>query len=91
MKQQMYAELIFDDPNSRDLAVAELTKLGFDVEILDWVDEYEGVVLTPTVWVKVSGPYEGSDDEFFDEMAHLAGQFSGDVVEAGFANPPQVA
>jgi hypothetical protein len=88
MQQQMEAELIFDHPQGRDLAITELTKLGFGVEILDWVDEDEGVVLTPTVWIKVRGPYEGSDHEFFDEMAHLAGQFSGDVVEAGYANPP---
>jgi hypothetical protein len=56
-------------------------------EILDWVDEYEGVVLTPTVWIKVRGSYEGSDCEFLDEMGDLARRFSGDVVEAGFADP----
>ena len=88
MKQQMFAELLFDHPSGRDLAVAELTKQGFDVEILDWVDEHEGVVLTPTVWIKVRGASELDDHEFFNEMMHLAEQFSGDVVEAGFADPP---
>lgn len=91
MKTQMQAELLFDHPNDRDLAVAELAKLGFEVENLDWVDEHEGVVLSETVWVRVRGTYEGNDNEFFDEMAHLAEQFSGDVVEAGFADPPQAA
>ena len=88
MKQLMYAELIFDRPDGRDLAVAELTKQGFDVEILDWVDEHKGVVLTPTVWIKIRGLYDGSDDEFLTEMGHLAGQFSGDVIEAGLQFPP---
>jgi hypothetical protein len=83
--KQMYAELIFDHPHGRDLAVAELTKRGFDVEILNWVDEYEGVLLTSTVWVKVRGASELDENEFFREMGSLAGQFDGDVIEAGLA------
>ena len=56
MKTQMQAELLFDHPNDRDLAVAELAKLGFEVENLDWVDEHEGVVLSETAWVRVQAP-----------------------------------
>ena len=89
MKQRMEAELIFDHPDGRDLAVAELTKQGFDVEILDWVDECEGVIVSPTVWIKVRGASELGEYEFFNEMARLAQQFSGDVVEAGYADPAQ--
>lgn len=77
MKQQMEAELIFDHSNGRDLAVAELTKQGFDVEILDWVDEYEEIVLSPTVWIKVRGASELDENEFLAEMGHLAQRFSG--------------
>jgi hypothetical protein len=84
MKQQMYAELLFDRPAGRDLAIIELTKLGFDVEILDWVDP-EG---STCVWIKVRGLSELSEDEFFNEMGHLAEQFSGDVIEAGLQFPP---
>src|SRR5215472_5476701 len=76
MKQQMEAELLFDCPDARDRAIVELTKRGFDVEILDWVDEYEGVLLTPTVWIKVRGASEDTEDEFFAEMHELAKQFS---------------
>jgi hypothetical protein len=90
MKQRMEAELIFDHPDGRDLAVAKLTKQGFDVEILDWVDECEGVILSPTVWIKARIWTELDEDEFFNEMAHLARQFSGDVVEAGLADPPRL-
>jgi hypothetical protein len=91
MKQQMQAELIFGHPSGRDLAVAELTELGFNVEILDWVDEHEGVVLSPTVWIKIRGASELSESKFFNEMADLAGWFSGNVIEAGLANPQQAA
>jgi hypothetical protein len=87
MKQQMYAELLFDNPAARDHAIVELNKLGLDVELLDWVDEYEGVVLTPTVWVKVRGLSELNQDEFFNQMARLADQHSGDIYEGGLENP----
>ena len=91
MKQQMQAELMFDHPNGRDLAVAELTKLGFNVEILDWIDEDEGVVLSSTVWIKVRGASELDQDKFFDEMNAFAGQFGGEVIEAGLQFPPPQA
>jgi hypothetical protein len=89
MKQLMEAELIFDNPEARDRAVVELTKQGYTVELLDWVDDDDdGAVLSPMVWVKIRGPYEGSDTEFLGEMGHLAEQFGGDVVEAGLQFPP---
>ena len=91
MKQQMYAELLFDHPDGRDLAIVELAKLGFEVEILPWVDEHEKLILTPTVWIKVRGDYEGGEDAFFRQMEDLVAQFSGDVVEAGLADDPQQA
>jgi hypothetical protein len=91
MKQQMQADLMFDHPDSRDRAIAELTKRGFDVELLDWVDEYEGATLTPTVWIKVRGASELDENEFFDEMQHLAAQFNGEVEEAGLQFPPAAA
>jgi hypothetical protein len=82
-QQQMEAELIFDHPEARDRAVAELIKQGYAIELLDWTDDYE------TVWIKVRGLYAGSDDEFLAEMGHLANQFSGDVIEAGLQFPPE--
>jgi hypothetical protein len=87
----MEAELMFDHPNGRDLAIAELAKHGFEVEILDWVDEWEGVVLSETVWIKVRGVSELDEHEFFHGMALLAERFSGDVLEAGLADPPSQA
>jgi hypothetical protein len=85
--KQMAAELMFDHPNDRDLAIAELTKFGFNVEILDWVDAHEGIVFSDTVWIKVRGASELDQDEFFDAMAHLAKRFGGDCIEAGLADP----
>ena len=88
MLQALEAELMFDHPEGRDLAVAELTKQGFEVEILDWVDEYEGIVLSLTVWIKVRGASELDEHEFLAEMGHLVQRFSGDVIEAGLQFPP---
>lgn len=82
-QQKMEAELMFDHADNRDRAVAELTKRGFDIEFLDWVDEYEGVILSPATWIKVRGTSELDEDEFFVAMTQLAEQFGGDVVEAG--------
>jgi hypothetical protein len=84
MKQRMEAELIFDHPKGKDRAVRELTLRGFTIEDLDWVDP-EG---STCVWIKVRGLSELSEDEFFNEMAHLAEQFGGDVIEAGLQFPP---
>ena len=88
MKKQMEAELMFNHPDGRDRALAELSKRGFEVELLDRTDTHEGVLLSLTVWVRVQGVSELSEDEFFDEMAHLANQFNGDVLEAGLQFPP---
>jgi hypothetical protein len=70
--QKMFAELLFDTTEARDRAIPELTRRGFEIEILDWVDEYEGVILSPTVWINVRGGYVGSDHEFFAEMMHVS-------------------
>jgi hypothetical protein len=85
MRQQMFAELIFDHPHGRDLAVVELTKQGFKITVLDWTDPGG----TPTTWVEVRGVSELSQDDFLAEMGHLASQFSGDVIEAGLEFPPE--
>jgi hypothetical protein len=92
MKQQMMeAQLMFDDSKSRDLAVVELAKHGFNVENLDWVDEYKGVILSSTVWIKVRGVSELDQHKFFDEMHHLAARMGGECLEAGYADPSPVA
>jgi hypothetical protein len=85
--QQMEAELMFGDPDSRDRAVVELTKQGFNIEFLDWTDECG----TPTVWIKARGASELNDSAFFDEMMQFALPFNGEVLEAGYENPPTSA
>jgi hypothetical protein len=85
MKQQMEAELLFDNPLFRDCAVGELKRQGFDIELLDYVDEYEGVLLSETVWIRVRILSELDDNKFFDEMARLAEQLGGDLYEAGYS------
>ena len=84
----MESVLMFDDPAARDGATPELIERGYGIELLlDAVDEHEGVVLTPSVWIKVTGPYAGSEDEFFAEMHAFAQQFNGELCEAGLADP----
>ena len=86
MKQRMEAELLFNDPDGRDLAIAELILRGFEVELLDAVDEWEGVVLTPTVWIKVRGASELDEHGFFDGMTQLAELFTA-CRRSGLADP----
>jgi hypothetical protein len=81
MKQLMEAELIFDHPNGRDLAVAELTKQGVDVEFLDWVDaDGEGNIDTPSVWIRVRIATELDAHCFLDWVQSIIEPFPGDVV-----------
>ena len=87
MKQQMHAIIQFYYPDDMGLAIAELVKRSFKVEVLDWIDEDEGVVGSPTVWIKVCGACERADHNFFAEMRELTKPFGGDVCEAG-ALPP---
>jgi hypothetical protein len=88
MTQRMEAEILFDDQAAADAASAVLVTRGFTIERLRYVDEFEGFVLTPTVWIKVTGASELDEHAFFREMAQLAEQFNGDVCEAGLADPP---
>jgi hypothetical protein len=85
MKQQMEAELMMDNPETADAAVAELVKQGWEVEVMDWNDEDDdGELITPTTWLIVSGMSELSDDEFFEEMNALALRLGGDIVQGGY-------
>jgi hypothetical protein len=85
VKLQMEAELLFDNPKARDRAIVEIRKRGLDVELLDYVDEHEGVLLSATVWIRVCGLSELDDDEFFDEMSRMADQLNGFLYEAGYS------
>jgi hypothetical protein len=76
MKQLMEADVLFDNPRDRDLAIVELTKLGFGVEHLDRVDEHK-------VSLRVRTPSDLDDNGFLREIDFLVQRFSGQVEKIG--------
>ena len=82
----MEAEIQFLDPDDIDAAIAALSARGFSVEILDWVDECEGVILSPAKWIKVCG--WSDTGAFLDLMISIVGPLGGDVSETSPADSP---
>jgi hypothetical protein len=70
-------------------AVAELYKLGLEVEVLTWTDDEAGVPVSKTVWLIARWLYDQSDVDFLDWIGDVARQFDGDVVEARRHEAPQ--
>lgn len=87
MPQKMEAEILFDDQNAADAARAVLVTHGFAIERLPYVDEYEGVVLSPTVWIKARIDSELDDSDFFHWVAGIIQPLQGWLYEAGHADP----
>jgi hypothetical protein len=85
--QKMIAEILFDDQNAADAASSVLAARGFAIEPLDWVDEYEGIVLSPTVWIKARIDSELDASDFFDWVAGIIEPLQGWLYEAGHADP----
>jgi hypothetical protein len=78
----MTAEILFDCPERMKPAIAHLTELGFEVEVLDWV----GPELDDDhVWVLATIRCELDQNEFLDWMMSIVEPFHGDVVDAGDA------
>jgi hypothetical protein len=89
MKHQMQAEILFPDARDVPPAIVALKKLGFEIEVLDWVDEHEGELLSETLWLMARIESELSQDEFLTFASELAEELNGDVVEAGLRWPFQ--
>jgi hypothetical protein len=86
MLQRMVAEILFLDPADRDPCIAVLKELGFEVELLDWTDDYG-----PTVWIEAQINTDVSADRFLDWVSNIVEPLRGDCVEAGLADPEQAA
>lgn len=87
MLQRMQVDALFGDPEDVNPGIAALAERGFEVKILDWVDEYG-----PTVFIRAWINTELDESDFFDWVWGIVDQFrSGDVMEAGLADPPQQA
>jgi hypothetical protein len=87
MSQLMEAILMFDGPAERDLAIPRLVKRGFEIELLNEEDRYEGVLLSETVWITARGSSDLSESDFFHEMQALAERLDAECLETGFADP----
>jgi hypothetical protein len=82
IKARMMAELMFDTPEARDLAIGKLTERGFEIRRLDdWRDEGG----TPTTWILALIDYEGDPDEFCDEVESIVDSTECEVLEAGYS------
>ena len=76
----MDAEILFLDPADVGPAIAELTALGFSVEIHeDMIDEGG-----PTVFIRAVVITEHDDSTFFEWVQAIVEPLGGDVTEAGF-------
>jgi hypothetical protein len=82
MAQQMEAEVLFLNPDDVNPGVAALVERDFEVEVLDWVDDYG-----PTIWIKAKVTSELAENRFFDWVSSIVEPLHGDVVEAGLSNP----
>lgn len=81
MLQRMEAEILFLDPDDVAPGSATLIEHGFDVEVLDWIDDYR-----PTVFIRAKITSELDQDHFFDWVLNLVWSIRGDVVEAGLSD-----
>jgi hypothetical protein len=63
---RMSAEIIFLDPDDMSSAVPKLVDQGFDVEVLDWADDY-----SPARWIMAAITTELGEHAFLDEMDRL--------------------
>ncbi len=81
MQQRMKAEIIFLDPNDVRSCSAALIEEGFEVEVLDWIDD-DG----PAVWI-IARKTVIDHDGFFDWVTRFTEPLGGDVCEAGFEDP----
>jgi hypothetical protein len=86
--RKMDAEILFTDIAAALPAIAELHRLGFEIEVRSWTDDYEGFLVTPKVWLVARGRSEEIDFDFLDRVDDIVARFGGDVVEAGAATPP---
>jgi hypothetical protein len=84
MVQRTEAEILFLDPDDVNPGVA-LIEHGFEVEVLDWVDDYG-----PTVWIRARITTELATD-CFDWVSSIVEPVHGDVAEAGLSDPQQAA
>lgn len=75
---RMTAEIIFLSPDDVCPAVSELTELGFDCEVLHWVDDD-----SDAMWILARLDTELDVGGFAELVQTLVAGIGGDLVDAG--------
>jgi hypothetical protein len=85
MLQQMEAEICFIDQNEMNAAIPALIENDFDVEVLDWIDDYGSCA-----WVLALAKTELDESSFLDFVGTIIDPF-GMIVEAGLSSKRRTA
>jgi hypothetical protein len=88
MTRQMRAEILFLNAEHLAEGIVVLRDLGFKIEVMDLVDEYEGERVTDSVWLMCRIESALSGLQFFNWVGKLP--HGGDVIEAGAEVPSPV-
>jgi hypothetical protein len=87
MLQRMEAVVLFYSPSDLGPGTAALVEHGFEVEVLDYIDDYG-----PAIWIKAKVASELDVHRFSDWVQSIVEPLHGDVEEAGLSDPsPQAA
>ena len=81
MRQKMLTDVMFIDHDDANEAMKFLAERGFEVEVLESYDVFEGH--GPTILVRVNELTEESGIDWLKKMIALMKPFSGDVSEGG--------
>ena len=84
MRQMMLTDVMFIDHDDANEAMKFLAGRGFEVEVLESYDVFEGH--GPTILVRVTELTEDDAGVFLHKMTALMKPFLGDVSEAGPAD-----
>jgi hypothetical protein len=80
----MQTEVMFRNPDDVAAATAALTAQGFTVENVDWVDEVDGVVMSPAQCIKVRR--WSNTSAMLDLMKSIVGPLGADVSDTSLAD-----
>jgi len=81
----MSAEILFLNAEHLAEGIVVLRDLGFKIEVMDLVHEYEGERITDSVWLMCRIESALSGLQFFNWVKKLP--HGGDVIEAGAPSP----
>jgi hypothetical protein len=90
MMKAFDASVMFDNPEDTAEGAAALQASGYELTLNpDLKDEYEGTVLTPTVFGVIRGMMDQglTEDEIAGELEAIVDPFNGLVEEVGYASP----